>query len=100
MSDTYKNMTFLQLRLGLFHLISSRGFSLDRGRSVKEPNLLMTKSTRIVFSSYGSFTITGNDGFITVRRQSLGQGNVFTPVCHSVHEGRGGLASQYASQVT
>ena len=29
--------------------------------------------------------------FITVRKRSLGQGNVFTPVCHSVHRGRGSL---------
>ena len=26
----------------------------------------------------------------TTRKRSLGQGNVFTPVCHSVHGGRGG----------
>ena len=25
--------------------------------------------------------------FITARKRSLGQGNVFTPVCHSVHQG-------------
>ena len=25
--------------------------------------------------------------FITARKRSLGQGNVFTPVCHSVHMG-------------
>ena len=30
----------------------------------------------------------------TVRKRSLGQGNVFTPVCHSVH--RGGCVSQHA----
>ena len=29
---------------------------------------------------------------VTARKRSLGQGNVFTPVCHSVHTGgRGGL---------
>ena len=28
---------------------------------------------------------------ITARKWSLGQGNVFTPVCHSVHRGQGGL---------
>ena len=27
------------------------------------------------------------EGNITARKQSLGQGNVFTPVCHSVHRG-------------
>ena len=35
--------------------------------------------------------------FITTCKRSLGQGNIFTRVCHSVH---GGLASQYTSQVT
>ena len=25
----------------------------------------------------------------TARKRSLGQGNIFTPVCHSVHRGRG-----------
>ena len=29
---------------------------------------------------------------ITARKRSLGQGNIFTPVCHSVHKG-GGSAS-------
>ena len=29
--------------------------------------------------------------FFTTRKRSLGQGNVFTPVCHSVHGGRAGL---------
>ena len=24
---------------------------------------------------------------VTARKRSLGQGNIFTPVCHSVHEG-------------
>ena len=41
---------------------------------------------------------------ITALKRSLGQGNVFTPVCHSVHggvgfpayTGEGGLASQHA----
>ena len=31
--------------------------------------------------------------FITARKRSLGQGNIFTPVCHSVH---GGSASVHA----
>ena len=25
--------------------------------------------------------------FVTARKRSLGQGNIFTPVCHSVHRG-------------
>ena len=29
---------------------------------------------------------------ITARKRSLGQGNIFTPVCHSVHGGGGGVA--------
>ena len=33
-------------------------------------------------------TITVNDIF-TARKRSLGQGNVFTPVCYSVHKGGG-----------
>ena len=28
-------------------------------------------------------------GLITARKRSLGQGNIFTPVCHSVHRGGG-----------
>ena len=32
--------------------------------------------------------------FFTARKRSLGQGNVFTPVCHSVHGGRAGSASR------
>ena len=27
------------------------------------------------------------DGIFTTRKRSLGQGNIFTPVCHSVHRG-------------
>ena len=30
-------------------------------------------------------------GIFTDRKRSLGQGNVFTPVCHSVHGGGGSL---------
>ena len=37
-----------------------------------------------------NFTSMATDVFITVRKRSLlGQGNVFTRVCHSVHKGRG-----------
>ena len=36
---------------------------------------------------------------VTARKQSLGQDNIFTNVCHSVHKGEG-VASQHASQVT
>ena len=28
-----------------------------------------------------------DDGVFTARKRSLGQGNIFTPVCHSVHRG-------------
>ena len=34
---------------------------------------------------------------VTARKRSLGQGNIFTPVCHSVHKGGG--VSQHALQV-
>ena len=34
------------------------------------------------------------DDIITARKRSLGQGNIFTPVCHSVH--KGGSASVHA----
>ena len=30
----------------------------------------------------------GHKLIITARKRSLGQGNIFTPVCHSVHKGR------------
>ena len=33
------------------------------------------------------FTITSAVAFITALERSLGQDNVFTPVCHSVHRG-------------
>ena len=32
---------------------------------------------------------------ITARKRSLEQGNVFTPVCHSVHKGGGWLPSMH-----
>ena len=32
-------------------------------------------------------TLTAMSEFVTARKLSLGQGNVFTPVCHSVHGG-------------
>ena len=35
---------------------------------------------------------------VTTCKQSLGQGNIFTSICHTVH--RGVLASHHASQVT
>ena len=35
-------------------------------------------------------TIGWTKHFITARKRSLGQGNVFTPVCHSAHRGRRG----------
>ena len=28
-----------------------------------------------------------SSGVVTARKRSLGQGNIFTPVCHSVHRG-------------
>ena len=33
----------------------------------------------------------------TVRKRSFGQGDVFTPVCHSVHRGRGAILSKWGA---
>ena len=33
--------------------------------------------------------ILHEEQLVTARKRSLGQGNIFTPVCHSVHRGRG-----------
>ena len=42
-------------------------------------------------SGKGPVKLRERDGpkehFITARKRSLGQGNIFTPVCHSVHRG-------------
>ena len=38
------------------------------------------------------YTYYDKNAIFTVRKRSLGQGNVFTSICHSVHEG-GGSAS-------
>ena len=46
------------------------------------------------------FALYGNNGLclqiFTARKRGPGQGNVFTPVCYSVHGGGEGLASQHA----
>ena len=44
------------------------------------------KDTRILFIKPATHVCT----IITARKRSLGQGNIFTPVCHSVHRGEGG----------
>ena len=36
---------------------------------------------------YLFFPFHGEVGAITARKRSMGQGNIFTPVCHSVHRG-------------
>ena len=41
------------------------------------------------FYKNNTFLVINSNGIITARKRSLGQGNVFTPVCHSVHRGRG-----------
>ena len=38
-------------------------------------------------SSSVTFSFFSNTSVITARKRSLGQGNIFTPVCHSVHGG-------------
>ena len=35
--------------------------------------------------------MAGQFCYITARKRSLGEGNIFTVVCHSVHGGGGGL---------
>ena len=40
------------------------------------------QTRRVILSS-----IRGQGFLITPRKRSLGQGNIFTPVCHSVHRG-------------
>ena len=40
-----------------------------------------------IYHIYKTFT----DKLIKTHKQSLGQGNIFTPVCHSVHRGEGGM---------
>ena len=51
------------------------------------------KKILIIFciTSYGcritNDTLEGTSVIFTARKRSLGQGNVFTPVCHSVHRG-------------
>ena len=39
--------------------------------------------------------LNGCSRLFTARKRSLEQGNVFTPVCHSVHRGRGWLPSMH-----
>ena len=60
-----------------------------------------SKSITFVILSPGHHHVHSPKGIeqqliITARKRSLGQGNVFTPVCHSVHEGSasGGSASE------
>ena len=43
-------------------------------------------STEIEWITYDVHSIA----IFTARKRSLGQSNVFTPVCHSAHGGRGG----------
>ena len=55
-----------------------------------------TQTQPVFFSTYIFFEnsyIVLRLHFITARKRSLGQGNIFTPVCHSVH---GGSASVHA----
>ena len=43
------------------------------------------------FATVGFFAIMADIPIFTARKRSLGQGNIFTPVCHSVQGGRGGV---------
>ena len=48
-----------------------------------------------ILGGRGMPTTEGHQSIITARKRSLGQGNIFAPVCHSVHRG-GGSASVHA----
>ena len=61
------------------------------------------RSPSVRLSLHGSNSNQSSDyiAIFTACKRSLGQGNVFTPVCHSVHLFMGwGLASQHASHAT
>ena len=48
---------------------------------------LRTTSSTSLQSMIFTFFLQCYTCFITARKRSLGQGNVFTPLCHSVHRG-------------
>ena len=62
-----------------------------------------SQNTGLLLSCFTLFSSLGNRAtrcevpsllqvvFITARKRSLGQGNIFTPVCHSVHRGGSGV---------
>ena len=41
-----------------------------------------------IFGQSNSYFFKKEVPIFTARKRSLGQGNIFTPVCHSVHRGR------------
>ena len=49
---------------------------------------------------YLSILIVIVDSMFTARQQSLGQGNAFTPVCHSVHGVGGGFQACITGHMT
>ena len=70
--------------------------SLSRGVSGRHPlwtDFLTHTCENITFPQLHLRTL-----IITTHKRNLGQGNVFTPICHSVQRGEGELASQHASQ--
>ena len=71
----------------------------QRANRLREQLLLDTgiAQTHLDFISIITFTIRS---FITARKRSLGEGNIFTSVCHSFCPQEEELAYQYASQVT
>ena len=69
-------------------------------RSLVHPPLILIKSWWQIQNFLDRMAIAGNGEanlLLPPANEVLGQGNVFTPVCHSVG---GWLASQLASQVT
>ena len=60
----------------------------NRGSLICIPNIFEKILMPLMIGSIRKFIIiTPYRTIITARKRSLGQGNIFTPVCHSVHGG-------------
>ena len=53
----------------------------------------MKRNSVLDFLKYNTSSGSTSEGITIPRKLSLGQGNVFTPVCHSVHGGGGGVSA-------
>ena len=86
------------VRKRMIHMIHICGESQNHPQGshffypVKFPDYSLTfpwfpKSFPWFFLSFHQDILVKKNIFITARKRSLGQGNIFTPVCHSVHRG-------------